>query len=65
MEKWEIEITKDSSENENFTFRRFVDDNPIETYARVDKETATMYANAIILGFEPPRKLVPLNLPSR
>lgn len=66
-EEWRIEIFVRENEptNELFSFRRYVDGKPIETYRPVSKSEAILYASSVIIGVEPPRKLIPLNLPSR
>jgi hypothetical protein len=66
-EEWRIDIHvhKGKENEELFTFHRYVDGKPIETYRHVGNGEAILFATHVILGFEPPRKLIPLNLPSR
>jgi hypothetical protein len=64
MEKWVIEIEK-KGESESFRFIRYIDDKANESYPLVPKGQAIMYANAIILGFNPPKEISLLADPSR
>lgn len=51
-EEWRIKI-----ENESFHFVRYVNGKPNESYRHVGAAVASIWAAAIIQGFEPPRHL--------
>ncbi len=56
-EHWTIK-----TDNKNMvTFTRKINEQPIESYAPVTKDMASVFAVAIIQGFEPPRNLVRLD----
>jgi hypothetical protein len=66
-EEWRIEIFvhENEPEKELFSFRRYVNGNPIESYPPVSKIEAILYASSVISGFEPPRKLTHFHTPFR
>lgn len=66
-EEWRIDIHvhKGKENEELFTFHRYVHGKPIETYRHVGNAEAILFAAHVILGFEPNRKYVLLNSPSR
>ncbi|ELH8364631.1 hypothetical protein Q6W85_004287 [Salmonella enterica] len=59
-EKWVIFV-----DNDSFLFSREVNERTEEIYAPVNREKATMFAVAIIQGFEPPRLLTQMSLMDR
>ncbi|EHQ1843219.1 hypothetical protein JYZ08_004387 [Salmonella enterica subsp. enterica serovar Saintpaul] len=56
-EKWVIFV-----DNDSFLFSREVNERTEEIYTPVNREKATMFAVAIIQGFEPPRLLTQMSL---
>lgn len=60
QEKWVIEV-----DNGGFLFSREVNGRVKENYAPVGREKATVFAVAIIQGFEPPRLFTPMSPPNR
>ncbi len=60
QEKWVINV-----DNGSFLFSREVNGCIKETYAPVNREKATVFAVAIIQGFEPPRLLTPMSSTNR
>ena len=58
-ESWTIEISE-----ENFTFTRQLNGKTQESYAPVTRSKASIYASAIIHGFQPPRDLRNFDTPT-
>lgn len=60
-EYWKIEILKDGT----YHFQRFINDKVNESYRIVNKDEANVWAACIINGFDPARKLVLKDNPTK
>lgn len=56
-EKWTIDISIGADGGKRYMFRRIVNGEVKETYAHVNEDVASIYASAVIHGFQPPRIL--------